>query len=100
MTTQDDYETVLKFYSDKTGIANLEAGTGAGTRGSFDSKTSSLETWFVLTDSLSPEHANRDRPVKAKMFGKRTPVYDLTMLVSRANDEKHTHIVLAYYPRK
>jgi hypothetical protein len=100
MTTPDDYEAVLKFYADKTGIPSLVAGTGGGSRGSFDSKTGSLETWFVLNDSLSPEGPNRSRTVKAKMFGKSTPTYDLTILVSRANDEKHTHIVLAYYPRK
>jgi hypothetical protein len=98
MTTQDDYETVLKFYADKTGISL--AGTGAGSRGTFDSKTGSLESWYVLNDNLPPEGPNRSRPVKAKMFGKSTAAYDLTMLVSRATDEKHTHIFLAYYPRK
>jgi hypothetical protein len=100
MTTQDDYEKVLKFYADKTGISSLVAGTGGGTTMKFDTTTSHFETWFVLNDNLSPGGANQGRPVRAKVFAKRTATYDLTVFISRATNEKHTHIVLAYYPRR
>jgi hypothetical protein len=101
MTTEDDYEKVLRYYADKTGVASLEAGgSGGGTRFNFGPNGAYAEEWFVLNDSRSPNSANQDRPVKMKMFGRRTLTYDLTMLISRANDEKHTHIVLAFYPRK
>jgi hypothetical protein len=97
MTTPDDYEQVLKFYADKKGFSDL-AGSGSGTRAS--SNPDLFESWFVLSDSLAPDGVNQSRPVKAKLFGKRTPTYDLTMLVSRAKDEKHTHIVLSYNPAR
>jgi hypothetical protein len=102
MTTEDDYEKVLRFYADKPGMSGLAAGTGSGMKGgaSTDPNTSYIETWFVLNDGWSPEGVSRGRPVKVKVFGKRTGTYDLTMHVSRASDEKHTHIVLAYYPKR
>ena len=99
MTTPDDYEKVLKYYADKMGNSVLAVGAGSGTKVD-SSNPENCENWFVLNDALSPEGANRSRPVKAKVFGKRTPTYDLTMHVSRANDENHTHIMLAYYPAK
>ncbi|MGA2255314.1 MAG: hypothetical protein ABSG53_11680 [Thermoguttaceae bacterium] len=98
LTTQDDYEKVLRFYADKTGTGLT--GGGSGTTANGNSKDANMESWFVMNDSLSPEGANRNRPVKTKMFGKRTPRYDLTMFFSRANDEKHTHMLLVYYPRE
>jgi hypothetical protein len=101
MTTQDDYEKVLQFYADKTGVGAIAGSEGGGgMKFSTGGNTSSMEDWFVLNDSQSPGGANQSRPVKAKGFAKRTLLYDLTMFVTRADNEKHTHVVLAYYPRQ
>jgi hypothetical protein len=98
MTTKDDLEKVLGFYVEKTGISLLSSHTGEGAGGKND------DVWFVTSDSRSPSEvdqtATKDRPVRTKMFGKRTATYDLTMFVSRANDEKHTHIILSYDLKK
>jgi hypothetical protein len=93
MTTQDDYEKVLGFYAEKTGISILAVENGAGAGGG------NHDSWFVYDDSRLPNVA-QSRPVRVKMFGKRTPTYDLTMFISRANDEKHTHIILVYVLKK
>jgi hypothetical protein len=90
MTTPDDYEKVLGFYAEKTGISVLALENGAGAGGGTSGE------WFVANDSLLPDEVAQNRPVRVRMFGKRTPTYDLTMFISRANDEKHTHIILAY----
>jgi hypothetical protein len=100
MATPDDYERVLRYYGDKAGIPGLEQGSGAGTKVNTGGPQVHVEEWFVLNDSHPPNRATQSRPVKMKMFGRRTLTYDLTMLISRANDEKHTHIVLAFYPRQ
>jgi len=98
MTTKDDYEKVLGFYAEKTGLSLVDNDKGSGVGGG------NHELWFVANDSSSPNDvtgvSQEDRPVKTKLFGKRTPAYDLTMFISRAKDEKNTHIVLVYDLKK
>ena len=53
-----------------------------------------------MDDNLPANRSDSSkRPVKIKVFAKRTLAADLTMFVSRATGEQDTHIILAYYPR-
>jgi hypothetical protein len=101
MATRDDFEKVLGFYADKTGIANLATVGGGGSRVHFDSAGTDIEDWFAIDDSLPANRSDSaKRPVKTKVFAKRTLAADVTMFISRATDEQDTHIILAYYPRR
>ena len=100
MATPDDFEKVLGFYADKTGIANLATVGGGGSKMHFDSARTDIEDWFTIDDSLPANRSDSSkRPVKIKVFAQRTLAADVTMFISRASDEQDTHIILAYYPR-
>src|SRR5690348_2173959 len=79
MITKDDFKKVVKHYEQVLGDKLL---TGGGIALSGTSK-------FILDDS-------KDRPVKVLVYVHQAENYSLTLVISRANEEKMTHIALIY----
>jgi hypothetical protein len=103
LVTPDSFEKVLAFYADKFHADILAAPNGGGSMSYFRSEHGEDEVVVgdVVSDSLREVDdggPGGQRPVKTKMVARRTKLYDLTLVISKADGEKHTRIYLAYYP--
>ncbi len=99
MLTPDDYEKVLEFYAAKFGAKILTSYSGSGPIG-FVGNDQIVGGHVVSDVTRSPDDGGpgRERPVKIKMLARRTSEYDLTLVISKSEGEKMTHIMLAYFP--
>jgi|SRR5882672_12563583 hypothetical protein len=79
MITKDDFKKVVKHYEGVLGDKLSGVGQAAmiGT------------SKFIVDDS-------KDRPVKVLVYVHQAESYSLTLVISRANEEKMTHIALIY----
>jgi hypothetical protein len=96
--TADDLGQVTAFYEQATGerltpeepAAGEASEVGAGSR-------------FFCDDSAEPPvPGSRERPrrlVVVRFLAKHTAAYDLTLVISRAEGERFTHVVLDYVKR-
>ncbi len=94
MTTPDDLEKALNYYEEKTGQKlTVDAGT-VSSRGRDD--------WIgaVQDDSVTRIGNGAERmsarAMTVRVVSVDAKAYHLTLVFSRAKDEKHTHIVLTY----
>jgi hypothetical protein len=94
MTTPDDLEKVLKHYEESTGQKlTVSAGT-VSSRGRDD--------WIgaVQDDSIARvgngNERTSPRPMTVRVVSVDAKAYHLTLVFSRAKEEKHTHIVATY----
>ena len=83
MITKDDFKKVVKHYEKVLGD-NLSAGSPV---------TLSGTSKFIVNDS-------KDRPVEVLVYVHQAENYSLTLVISRANEEKMTHIALIYRSNK
>jgi hypothetical protein len=92
--TADDLETVVAFYERATGekLTPDEPGQCEARPG-----------WFFCDDSVGPPRRGASerprRPVAVRLLVKHAEAYDLTLVISRAAGEGHTHIVLDYFDK-
>jgi hypothetical protein len=83
MITKDDFKKVVKHYEKVLGD-NLSAGSPV---------TLSGTSKFIVNDS-------KDRPVEVLVYVHQAENYSLTLVISRAKEEKMTHIALIYRSNK
>ena len=83
MITKDDFKKVVKHYEKVLGD---KLATGAPVAMMGTSK-------FIVNDS-------KDRPAKVLVYVDQAENYSLTLVISRANEEKMTHIALVYRSNK
>ncbi len=79
MITKDDFKKVVKHYEEILGDKLLTGGPVA----------LSGTDKFIVDDS-------KDRPVKVLVYVHQAQKYSLTLVISRAKEEKMTHIALIY----
>jgi len=83
MITKDDFETVVKHYEKVLGDKVPP-----------DARVSSIGTTkFIVSDSKDD---GKDRPVKVLILVHQERTYSLTLVISRAKEEKMTHIAMVY----
>jgi len=90
-TTPDDYDKVVAFYAEKGGFHH--------TSGSAFEGNTQGESNVVLSDDWNPERSDKSRAIRALCLRRRCGSYDLTVFITRAHGEGHTHIVLLYEPK-
>jgi hypothetical protein len=118
--TADDYNKVVSFYAAKLHLRHVEPDQfpdAQGSGGSFTKSPSGMfskhfeshEVQFLLSDRMGKPSPGRERPEAAFRVGekdphplrthclsRRTDSYLVTVTVTRAEDGKHTYIVLVY----
>jgi hypothetical protein len=97
-TTTDDLASVAAYYERKLGtkIAVDKPTVGAA-------KGGSGKQTAVLQDSLQPSEGAkkpRARDVTLLLASQNTNAYCLTLIISRAKEEKQTHIALTYVSKQ
>jgi hypothetical protein len=98
LTTPDDVEKVARFYAEVAGFEE-PAAAAESQRSTSSFGTLQGESHHILDDFVSAADTNKLRPVASKCLIRRGRSYDLTVLVTSADGEQHTHIVLLYDPR-
>jgi hypothetical protein len=95
--TADPFEAVARFYAEKAGFEQpddvAKSHSAVSTRGTLQGESNHL-----LDDFHDPANPQEFRPVRVKCLIRRCPSYDLTVLITRANEEKYTHIAVSYDP--
>lgn len=98
LVTTDEFEDVARFYAGKTHFEAPDA--IAKSRSAVSSYgTVQGESNHLLDDFDDPSDPQKSRPIRAKCMIRRCPSYDLTVFITRADDEAHTHVVLLYDPK-
>jgi hypothetical protein len=97
-TTPDDYEKVVAFYGEKCGVGPTPGG-GIGTKFQATADKVQTEVNFSLRDERVPTASLDSRPVRVLCLRQRCGSYDVAVFITRAQGEKHTHIILLYEPR-
>jgi hypothetical protein len=91
LTTNDDLDQVVAYYEKKTGqklSPDAPGGSGGGSGPNDD-----LHVFH--DDSVQPDGTTA-RPVVVRVFTQRAKRYDVTLVISRAKGEEHTHVSLTY----
>jgi len=98
LVSKDDFETVARFYAerlkfdDPAAIAKSELAFSS--QGSIQGESN-----HVLDDYRDVDETQKARPVRSKCLVRRSPSYDLSVFINRAESESETHIVLLYDPK-
>jgi len=94
LATTDALDKVEAFYEKKTGekLKPDQAG-GSGIGGGAG------EARVFQDDSVQPGAKSEPRPVVVRILVNRTKGHDLSLVISRAKGEDHTHIALTYFPK-
>ena len=88
LTTPDAFEKVAKFYSEKVGTPAAPGGQIAGT-----------EAKEVDVKAVSTQDDSDGRPVALRVIVVNKDNTTTTLVISRANSEKETHIAWSHYRR-
>lgn len=95
--TADPFEDVARFYAEKACFEQpddvAKSHSAVSSHGSLQGESNHLLDDFH--DAADPEKL---RPVRVKYLIRRSPSYDLTVIITRADDEKYTHVALFYDP--
>ena len=93
LITADGLDKVVAFYEKKTGEKlTPDAAGGHGIGGGPG------EAHVFQDDSVQPG-GKAERPVVVRVLVQRAKGHDLTLVLSRAKGEDHTHIALTYFPK-
>jgi hypothetical protein len=96
--TAHDLADVVAFYERATGekLTPDEPGAGEASEGSAGSR-------FFCDDSAGPPRTGSPqrprRPLAVRFLSKHTATYDLALVITRAEGERYTHVVLDYFER-
>jgi hypothetical protein len=97
LVTADDFETVARFYAGKLKFADSEGIVKSQLAFSSEGNIQG-ESSHVLDDYRDVGETQKARPVRTKCLVRRSPSYDLTVFLTRAETETETHILLLYDP--
>ncbi len=97
--TSDDLAKVLKHYGEKLGhdLPVDVAATGGNLKAETDRQTASFNDSFQPFDEKAKKYP--PRPVAMHVAVQNTKAYTVTLVISRVDGEKHTHIALTYVSR-
>lgn len=97
LVTADDFETVARFYAEKFNFEEVEQ---AAKSKSAIAKHGNMqgEENYLLDDFEDVSEIPKTRTVRIKCLFRRCPAYDVTVFISRAENEKQTHLLLLYDP--
>lgn len=98
LVTNDDVETVARHYAEKMQFDKPDD-MAASRLATFSQGTLQGESNHLLDDSSDSADHDRPRPVRVKCLIRRCPAYDLTVFITRADDEPRTHVLLTYDPK-
>jgi hypothetical protein len=93
-------DKVVAFYEKKTGeklAPDQPGGNGIGGENGVGGKV--VEARVFQDDSVQPAARSEPRPVVVRILVQRAKDYDLTLVVSRAKGEDHTHVALTCFPK-
>jgi hypothetical protein len=99
LATTDRLDKVEAFYEKKTGEKLKPAqpgGHGIGSETGAGGKAAKVRVF--QDDSIQPGAKAEARPVMVRILVQRAKDYDLTLVISQAKGEDHTHIALTYFP--
>jgi len=98
ITTTDGFDDVARFYAGKAGFEDPDA--VATSRKAF-SHSGSLQgvATLVLDDAEVPGDPGGPRPVRSKTLIRRSPSYDVIVMLTQADGEAHVHGTLLFEPR-
>jgi hypothetical protein len=95
--TADAFEDVARFYAEKAGFEQpddvAKSHLAVSSHGTLQGESNHLLDDF--SDVTDPQKL---RPVRVKCLIRRCPSYDLTVVITRADDENYTHLGLFYDP--
>jgi hypothetical protein len=88
MRCADDVDQVVEFYTSQTGIVAARQFEGG-------------QTAYRTADGqrLAAQDQSDDRPVEMCVLVQHTPVYSATVVISRAEGEKETHVAVTCWER-
>lgn len=97
--TADDFEKVLDFYFGKIGAKREEWQGGSFAKGGWKADSSKAEatTLTFRSRDCSTQPDQTARPVKVHCIFLQTDAYTVSLVVTRAEGEKHTYIVLNHW---
>ncbi len=98
MITPDPFEEVAQHYAEKASFAEPEK-VATSLSGIFDSGNLQGELNLGIDDSEDGTDSAKMRSVRAKCLVRRCPSYDLVVFLTRADDDRYTHIMLVYHPK-
>ncbi len=98
LVTPDDFEKVAEHYAVKAGFEHAPA-VAASRSGASNSDSLQGESTVLLDDFVDARGLEPARPVRVKALLRRSPSYDLTVVLTRAAEESATHILVLYDPR-
>lgn len=97
LVTADDFETVARFYAEKCNFEEVDqtakSKSAIAKHGNMQGEANYLLDDFEDTSEIPPT-----RTVRIKCLFRRCPAYDITVFISRAENEKQTHLLLLYDP--
>jgi hypothetical protein len=102
-TTPDSFEDVIRFYSEHLGFEDSDRFmerqpiAGQGYRGT-DTADGPDFKHHIRDNRIPNELRDILRPVRVESFVRRCRSYFLTVFITRADGENHTHIVVVYDP--
>ena len=96
--TTNAFEEVAWFYAGKVRFDDPAAAAGSRLASAIQGTIQGEAVGLLddIADAVVPENS---RSVMVKTFLGRCPSYDLTVFLTRAADETHTHVVLLYDPK-
>lgn len=97
-TTQDRFDDVARFYAGKAGFEDPDAVATSRMAFSHSGSLQGVAT-LVLDDAEVPDAPGRPRPVRSKTLIRRSPSYDVTVVLTQAEGEEHVHGTLLLEPR-
>lgn len=98
LVTGDDFETVARHYSDKLKFSDPEAIAKSQLAFSSEGNVQG-ESVHLLDDQRGEGDPQSARALRTKCLVRRCPSYDLTVLLTRAEGERETHIIVLYDPK-
>lgn len=98
LVTRDDFEKVAEHYAVKAGFEDAPA-VAASRSAAANSDSLQGESTVLLDDFVDARGSDAARPVRVKALLRRSPSYDLTVVLTRAAEESATHILVLYDPK-
>lgn len=98
LVTSDDFETVAKYYTSRMQFTDPDAIAKSQLAFSSEGNVQG-ESSHVLDDFRDPSETQTQRSIRTKCLLRRSPSYNLTVFLSRAENEPQTHIILLYDPK-
>jgi hypothetical protein len=95
LVTKDDFVTVARFYAERLKFDDPAAIAKSELAFSSQGNVQGVSI-HVLDDYRDVEETQKPRPVRTKCLVHRSPSYDLSVFINRAESESETHIVLLY----